>query len=405
MTSTQQPSADLWSELVGQAKAVEVLKRAVAGDAHAMTHAWLVTGPPGSGRSNAARAFAAALQCPRGGCGSCNECRTSLSGAHPDVTLVRTEMLSIGVDEVRDLVRRAAMSPTMGRHQVIVVEDADRVTDRGGDALLKAIEEPAPKTVWILCAPTADDVVVTIRSRCRKLALATPSDDAVAHLLQWRDGIDPALAAHSARAAQGHIGRARALARNEDARNRRHEVLLIPGRLTSVGACLTAADNLVKAAAAEAAKATEQTDAAERAKLEEALGFGTKGARPRNANAALKELEEQQKARAKRIQRDALDRVLTELTTFYRDVLALQTGALAAPTPAQALHSGTPSGPGPHLINGELRPQLERAARASTPELTLRHIDAIIACREALETNVAPLLAMEALLLNLAENR
>lgn len=398
-----QTTPDLWSELVGQNRAVEVLKRAVAGDAHAMTHAWLVTGPPGSGRSNAARAFAAALQCPQGGCGQCNECRTSLSGAHPDVTLVRTEMLSIGVDEVRDLVRRAAMSPTMGRHQVIVVEDADRVTDRGGDALLKAIEEPAPKTVWILCAPTADDVVVTIRSRCRRLSLSTPSDAAVAELLQWRDGVDPALAAHAARAAQGHIGRARALARNEEARNRRHEVLMIPGRLSSVGACLTAADNLVKAAAEEATKATAETDSAERAKLEEALGFGTKGARPRNANAALKELEEQQKARAKRIQRDALDRVLTELTTFYRDVLALQTGAISAPMPAQALHSGVPADGGPHLINGEIRNQLERASRGSTPEQTLRHIDAIIQCREALETNVAPLLAMEALLLSVAD--
>ncbi|ROR54367.1 DNA polymerase-3 subunit delta' [Luteococcus japonicus] len=398
-----QTTPDLWSELVGQNRAVEVLKRAVAGDAHAMTHAWLVTGPPGSGRSNAARAFAAALQCPRGGCGQCNECRTSLSGAHPDVTLVRTEMLSIGVDEVRDLVRRAAMSPTMGRHQVIVVEDADRVTDRGGDALLKAIEEPAPKTVWILCAPTADDVVVTIRSRCRRLSLSTPSDAAVAELLQWRDGVDPALAAHAARAAQGHIGRARALARNEEARNRRHEVLMIPGRLSSVGACLTAADNLVKAAAEEATKATAETDSAERAKLEEALGFGTKGARPRNANAALKELEEQQKARAKRIQRDALDRVLTELTTFYRDVLALQTGAISAPMPAQALHSGVPADGGPHLINGEIRNQLERASRGSTPEQTLRRIDAIIQCREALETNVAPLLAMEALLLSVAD--
>lgn len=398
-----QTTPDLWSELVGQNRAVEVLKRAVAGDAHAMTHAWLVTGPPGSGRSNAARAFAAALQCPRGGCGQCNECRTSLSGAHPDVTLVRTEMLSIGVDEVRDLVRRAAMSPTMGRHQVIVVEDADRVTDRGGDALLKAIEEPAPKTVWILCAPTADDVVVTIRSRCRRLSLSTPSDAAVAELLQWRDGVDPALAAHAARAAQGHIGRARALARNEEARNRRHEVLMIPGRLTSVGACLTAAGNLVKAAAEEATKATAETDSAERAKLEEALGFGTKGARPRNANAALKELEEQQKARAKRIQRDALDRVLTELTTFYRDVLALQTGAISAPMPAQALHSGVPADGGPHLINGEIRNQLERASRGSTPEQTLRRIDAIIQCREALETNVAPLLAMEALLLSVAD--
>ncbi|WP_420176853.1 DNA polymerase III subunit delta' [Luteococcus sp. OSA5] len=400
-----QAAGDLWSELVGQERVVQTLKRAVAGESHAMTHAWLVTGPPGSGRSNAARAFAAALQCPRGGCGQCNECRTSLSGAHPDVTLVRTEMLSIGVDEVRDLVRRAAMSPTLGRHQVIVVEDADRVTDRGGDALLKAIEEPAPKTVWILCAPTADDVVVTIRSRCRKLALSTPSDQAVAQLLQWRDGIEPSVAAHAARAAQGHIGRARVLARNEDARNRRHAVLQIPGKLVSVGACLTAADNLVKAAAEEAAKATAEMDAAERAKLEEALGFGTKGARPRQAAAALKELEEQQKARAKRFQRDALDRVLTELTTFYRDVLALQTGAISAPMPAQALHSGMDADQGPQLINGEIRNQLEREARGSTPERTLCHIDAIIACREALETNVAPLLAMEALLLELGEGR
>ncbi len=397
---TQEPG--VWADLVGQQRAVDTLRRAVANERHAMTHAWLVTGPPGSGRSNAARAFAAALQCPRGGCGSCNECRTALSGAHPDVTLIRTEQLSIGVDEVRDLVRRAAMSPTNGRYQVIIVEDADRVTDRGADALLKALEEPAPTTVWVLCAPTADDVIVTIRSRCRQLALSTPSDDAVAELLVWRDGIDPALAAHAARAAQGHIGRARALARNEEARNRRHEVLTIPERLTSVGACLTAADNLVKAAAEEASTSTAAIDARERAELEQALGFGTKGARPRQAAAAIRDLEDQQKARAKRIQRDALDRVLTELTTFYRDVLALQTGALAEPQSAQELHSGGQAS-GPHLINGEIRPQLERAARASSPERTLRRIDAIIGCRVALETNVAPLLAMEALLLELAD--
>lgn len=189
---------------------------------------------------------------------------------------------------------------------------------------------------------------------------------------------------------------------NEEARNRRHEVLTIPARLTSVGACLTAADNLVKAAAEEASTSTAAIDARERAELEQALGFGTKGARPRQAAAAIRDLEDQQKARAKRIQRDALDRVLTELTTFYRDVLALQTGALAAPQSAQELHSGGQAS-GPHLINGEIRPQLERAARASSPERTLRRIDAIIGCRVALETNVAPLLAMEALLLELAD--
>lgn len=409
MTTQQVVPAGVWGELVGQERAVEVLRRAVTASrdrsgsgTHAMTHAWLFTGPPGSGRSNAARAFAAALQCPNGGCGECQVCRTVLSGAHPDVTLVRTEQLSIGVDEVRELVRRASMSPTTGAHQVIVVEDADRVTDRGADALLKAVEEPAPKTVWILCAPTADDVIVTIRSRCRLLGLATPSDAAVAQLLQWRDGVDPALAAHAARAAQGHIGRARALARDEQARIRRHEVLTIPGKLVSVGSCLTAADNLVKAAAEEATAATAEVDAAERAKLEQALGFGTKGARPKQAAAALKELEEQQKARTKRLQRDALDRVLTELTTFYRDVLALQTGALGHERSPQELATASAMA-GPHLINGELRTQLGQAARTSSPERTLRRIDAILACREALETNVAPLLAMESLLLALAE--
>lgn len=374
----------VWDDLVGQERGVEVLQRAVAGARHAMSHAWLITGPPGSGRSNAARAFAAALQCELGGCGECQACRTSLSGAHPDVTLVRTEMLSIGVDEVRDLVRRAAMSPTMGRRQVLVVEDADRVTERGADALLKSIEEPGPKTVWVLCAPTADDVVATIRSRCRVLRLATPTPVAVAGLLE-RQGVDAAMAGYAARAAQGHIGRARVLARDDEARRRRHDILTIPEQLSNLAGCLEAADTLVKATAAEAATVTADVDARERADLEQALGFGTVGARPRQAQAAIKELEDQQKARAKRLQRDALDRALTELTTWYRDVLCLQTRA------------------GADLVNPELQTSLAAHARRSTPEQTLRRIDALLACREALETNVAPLLAVEAMLISLVE--
>ncbi len=375
----------VWAELIGQEEAVQTLRRAVAGESHAMTHAWLLTGPPGSGRSNAARAFAAALQCEWGGCGVCNNCRTSLSGAHPDVTLVRTEMLSIGVDEVRDLVRRAAMSPTMRRHQVIVVEDADRVTERGADALLKSIEEPSPRTVWILCAPTTDDVVVTIRSRCRQLRLRTPDVAAVTRLLVTRDGVEEPLAAYAARVAQGHVGRARVLARDEAARLRRREVLQVPLRLQDLGSCLTAADHLVKACSEEAAAATGDLDARERASLEEALGFGTRGARPRQAQAAMKELDDQQKARAKRFQRDAIDRALTELTGFYRDVLSIQVRS------------------GAELVNADLQPQIAVLARKSTPESTLRRIDALLQCRTALEGNVAPLLAVEATLVALAE--
>ncbi len=374
----------VWADLIGQERSVAVLQRAIDGRSHAMSHAWLVTGPPGSGRSNVARAFAAAMQCPRGGCGHCTECRTAVSGAHPDVTLVRTEMLSIGVDEVRELVRRASMSPTLGRRQVLVIEDADRVTERGADALLKAIEEPARRTVWILCAPTDDDVVATIRSRCRLLTLQTPTIDAVARLLQTRDGIDPGLAGYAARAAQGHVGRARALARSEPARDRRAAILKIPFQLEGLSACLNAADTLVKTAADEAAAATVDLDAQERTNLEEALGFGTKGARPRQAAAALKDLEDQQKARAKRLQRDAIDRALTELTGFYRDLLAVQTGAAAT------------------LINDELATEIAVLARKSTPEATLVKIDALLGCRESLEGNVAPLLAVESTLISLA---
>ena len=247
-TTRTEPPAGVWADLVGQHAAVSVLSRAIRGEQHAMSHAWLITGPPGSGRANAARAFAAALQCERGGCGQCSACRTALSGAHPDVTLVRTEMLSIGVEEVRELVRRASMSPSLGRRQVLVVEDADRVTERGADALLKVIEEPSPRTVWILCAPTPADVVATIRSRCRLLTLTTPTPAAVAALLVRRDGIDPAMAAYAARAASGHVGRAGALARDEGARNRRREVLTIPDRLGGgLAGCLDAAADLVAA--------------------------------------------------------------------------------------------------------------------------------------------------------------
>jgi DNA polymerase-3 subunit delta' len=277
------------------------------------------------------------------------------------------------------------MSPTMRHRQVIVVEDADRVTERGADALLKSVEEPARATVWLLCAPTSDDVVVTIRSRCRLLSLATPTPEAVARLLVSRDGIDPVLASEAARAAQGHVGRARVLARDETARARRREILLIPFGLSSLAACLGAAARLVEMCSTEATTATELVDAREKAALEEALGFGTRGARPRQAAAAVKELDEQQRARAKRFQRDAIDRALTELTGFYRDLLSLQTRSGAA------------------LVNEELGPRLANLARRSTPESTLRRIDALLGCRTALEGNVAPLLALESTMIALVE--
>lgn len=390
MTATV--STGVWADLVGQEPTVEVLRGAVESAGLAlqgqrtggMTHAWLLTGPPGSGRSNAARAFAAALQCQHGGCGECLACRTTLAGSHPDVTLVSTERLSLGVDEVRELVRRAAMSPTGDRWQVVVVEDADRLTERAADALLKSVEEPATRTVWLLCAPTAEDVVPTIRSRCRLLVLRTPPPAAVAQVLRQRDGVSAEVATFAARASQGHIGRARALATDDDTRNRRREVLGLPNRLTDLGACMTAAANLVDAATEEAAPIAARLDSSERTDLEQALGMGTRGVKPRGAQGALKELEEQHRARGKRLQRDALDRSLVDLMSFYRDTLVVQTGG------------------GVDLVNEESRRDIESVARAGSPESTVRRIQAILECREALEGSVAPLLAVEALMIALA---
>ncbi|MDT3395176.1 DNA polymerase III subunit delta' [Streptomyces sp. B1866] len=362
---------------------------ASAPGASKMTHAWLFTGPPGSGRATAARAFAAALQCVSPdralggapGCGFCDGCHTSLTGAHADVEVVRTDLLTIGVKETRELVRRAQLSPAGGRWQVIVLEDADRLTEGAGNVLLKAVEEPAPRTVWLLCAPSLEDVLPTIRSRCRLLTLRTPPVDAVADVLVRRDGIDPAVAAAAARATQGHIGRARRLATDERARERRAAVLRLPLRVDDVGGCLKAAQELIDAAAEDAKQVAEEVDAKETEELRAALGAGSgPGSRlPRGTAGVMKDLQDRQKRRATRTQRDSLDLALTDLMGFYRDVLALQLGSRTA------------------LANTEVREALERVAAGSRPENTLRRIEAVGACRTALDRNVAPLLAVEAL--------
>ncbi|MFF0424188.1 DNA polymerase III subunit delta' [Streptomyces sp. NPDC004520] len=392
----------VWDDLVGQSRVEEQLSAAArdadalvtahaagepAPEASKMTHAWLFTGPPGSGRATAARAFAAALQCVSPdralggapGCGFCDGCHTTLVGTHADVEIVRTDLLSIGVKETRDLVRRAQLSPAGGRWQVIVLEDADRLTEGAGNVLLKAVEEPAPRTVWLLCAPSLEDVLPTIRSRCRHLTLRTPPVEAVADVLVRRDGIEPEAAQAAARATQGHIDRARRLATDERARARRSVVLKLPLRVDDVGGCLKAAQELVDAAAEDAKQVAEEIDVKETEELKAALGAAQGGRMPRGTAGAMKELEERQKRRRTRTQRDSLDLALTDLTGFYRDVLALQLRSRSA------------------LANTDVRDALERIARDTTPERTLRRIEAVLACRKALDRNVAPLLAVEAM--------
>lgn len=392
----------VWDDLVGQDRVAAQLA-AAARDAVAyvtavargedpsragssMTHAWLFTGPPGSGRSTAARAFAAALQCRGGegqGCGFCDGCHTALIGTHADVEAIRTDLLSIGVKETRELVRRAQLSPAGGRWQVIVMEDADRLTEGAGNVLLKAVEEPAPRTVWLLCAPSTEDVLPTIRSRCRHLALRTPPVAAVADVLVRRDGVEPDVAMAAARATQGHIGRAKRLATDEAARARRATVLRLPERAADtpadIGGGLRAAQELVDAAAEDARQLAEELDAKETEELRAALGAAEGKRLPRGTAGAMKELEDRQKRRATRAQRDALDLALTDLAGFYRDVLARQFGSAAA------------------LAGGETEAAVARVAASTGPERTLRRIEAVLACREALARNVAPLLAVEAM--------
>lgn len=381
----------VFDDLVGQDSAAEQLRSAVrgAGDLLAggpgagMTHAWLFTGPPGSGRSTAARAFAAALQCPEGGCGQCSACHQVKAGTHADVLYVRPQGLSFGVDQTRELVLRSASSTTGGRFRVVLFEDADRATEAASNALLKAIEEPAARTVWLLCTPTADDLLVTIRSRCRLVTLRAPATDAVTEALVQRDGVAPDVAAEAARAAAGHVGRARLLATDEETRRRRDDVLSLPSRLDGTGACIDAAARLYELAEEEAKHATTALDERERADLKAAFGEGASGKgvakAVRGAAGALKELEERQKRRATRTKRDVYDLALLDLAAFYRDVLAIQFGARV------------------ELSTGTREEELRRIAGTSRPDATLRRIEAVMECRRRIGANVHPQIALEAM--------
>lgn len=373
----------VWADVVGQSHTVATLSGVVA-DPQRMTHAWLLTGPPGSGRSTAARAFAAALQCPRGGCGECRECRTAQAGTHADVTVVATEGLSIGVEQARELAGLAALRPSVGSWRVIVVEDADRLTERAADALLKAVEEPPGRTVWVLCAPSLEDVIITIRSRTRHVRLRTPPVKDVADLLVRRDGIDPPMAMYAARVAQSHVGLAKRLATDEGARIRRREVVRMTTRIRTVVDAVGAAADLAAIATEESGAAGSQRDAAERVRLLQSLGADPSArTQPPHVRAQLSALEKEQKLRATRFGRDVVDRGLIDLLSVYRDALVVSLGAPVA------------------LVNEDLRADVDTVSRAMTREQLVSAMDAIGTARERIAANVPPLLALEAMAISL----
>lgn len=378
----------VFGSLIDQTEVISILKDAVEASrmvdniSQSMTNTWLFTGPPGSGRSNAAIAFAAALVCKDGGCSKCNDCMSTIIGTHADVELIKTAGLSIKIDEVRELISRASWAPSVANYRVVVMEDADRLTESAANALLKVIEEPGLRTIWLLCAPTLTDVLPTIRSRCRHLSLRTPSTKAIAKLLIERDGVESSTADFVARASGGHIGRARRLATDSTARENRSNIMKLPFMIKDVSSAFKAAQFLVDAAKADALVDAEKKDEDEISKLKEA--WGATGSKLVAGGAkVVKELEKEQKSRSTRMVRDYLDRALLDLSTLYRDVLLVQSNSVDS------------------LINQDLISQINQLAQATKPEQTIRKIEAILKTRRNLAQNAAPLLLIEALMCEL----
>jgi DNA polymerase-3 subunit delta' len=372
-----------WGDVWGQDDAVAALREA-ASDPASLTHAWLITGPPGSGRSTLAHAFAAALIAEPG---DERAMRQVLAGTHPDLTALRTEGVIISIKDARALVERSYFSPSLGRYRVIVMEDADRMAERTSNVLLKALEEPPERTVWVLCAPSDADLLPTIRSRVRTLRLREPAVADVARLIVQRTGADPAVAEQSARHAQRHIGMAQRLATDAAARARRDATLRGVLAVRGVGDAVEVAGAIVAAATDDAKALTAERDEAERATLLRTLGIADGAPVPPAVRSQLSALEDEQKRRATRSLRDGIDRVLTDLESMFRDVLMLQFGRDTG------------------LINSELEHDLRALAGAWTPDRTLTVVDRIGVTRENLELNAAPALALESMLITVASGR
>jgi DNA polymerase-3 subunit delta' len=370
---------DFWYELAGQPEAVAQIRRAVAERDVGVFHSWLITGPPGSGRSVLAQSFAAALQCPEQGCGTCYSCILAKAGTHPDITVLATEKVQIAIAEVRDLVAASSFGSSSGSFRIMIIEDADRMAPTAANVLLKALEEPPENTIWILCAPSEVDMLPTIRSRVRKVILKVPSVEDVAKLLVERDGIEPALAVSVAAEAQSHIGMARRLATSKEARDRRHEYLAAALNIFNVTDAVRTSETWLDLAKKDALALTKERDEEERQTLLHSLGLAPTDTVPPQYRTDFKNLEEGQKRRATRSLRDGLDRILVDLLALFRDVLTVQLAAAV------------------ELVNRDLEPKIREVAAGFRPEETIRIIDSIETSRERIDRNVRDIYVMDSL--------
>lgn len=373
---------EFWDEIVGQPAAVGVLERAAAPEV-IPAHAWLITGPPGSGRSNLALRFAAAL-IAREPAARDHVYAQVVARTHPDVAVLSTERVIIPIEDVRKLIPTAYYSPSEGRFRVIVIEDADRMSEHASNVLLKALEEPPERTVWVLCAPSEADLLPTIRSRARSLRLVTPQPEQVAQMLQARDGIPFEVAERAARLAQSHIGMARRLATDAEALARRTRTIELALGASTLGEGMGAAAALLKVADADAKALTEALDERERESALRNLGVAPGAAIPPQLRAQVRSLEEDQKRRATRGLRDGIDRILTDLLSLYRDVL---------------LHS---MGAGGDLINAEHAEDIADVAERWSVARGLGVISSIEQARDRLSRGVTPGLVLEALFARIA---
>jgi len=372
----------VFDSLVGQSEVVERLKSATnaatsGSTTQEMVHSWLFVGPAGSGRSNAAVAFAAALVCSQSGCGTCRDCQTVLTGTHIDVERFNPTGLSIKAEEVRELIARSAWSPSIGPWRIVIIEDADRLTETAANALLKTIEEPETHTLWFLCAPTLSDVSITIRSRCRHLQLRTPSKTSVEEFLLTNTSVDSKTAAFAARVSQGHIGRARFIATNQEAQSRRKEVLALAFSLKDIDSCFKAASHLLDTAQEQAESENSERDSKQLKQLQDAYQ-GTGRSLISGGSKAIKDLEKEQKSATTRSIRDNLDSALLDIATIYRDVLVTQSGS-------------------DEILNIDLRLEITDFAKTTTPKRSIERIEALLEARINLGRNSAPLSTLEAL--------
>ena len=379
----------VWDSIIGQQAVTDMLSAVAAGDPRKITQSWLICGPPGSGRSNMARAFAAALESPDHGQGDepTRAARHVLAGTHPDVTVLATDKVTIGIDEVRELITVSEQMPSTAPWRIIIIEDVDRMLERTTNVLLKEIEEPAEHCIWLLCAPSAQDVLPTIRSRTRIVNLAVPQPAAVAQFLENEVGVDEHIAKRAARLAQGHIGIAKLYATEERVMSERDELVVGVLNLNRASDAVLLAGQLNAAAKTQAEDDVNRQAEAAQADFRRVNGLGEKDRIPPKLRAAYNALAKKDdlKRRATRRSRDVLDRALNSIASVYRDVSVLQNNAEDSVG----------------LINLENRSAITELAARVPRSFAVQCLDQVALARKRLAGNGSPVLVFEALFCSL----